>query len=360
MSLATRCTACGTIFRVVQDQLRVSEGWVRCGRCAEVFDAREQLFDMDREAPPPWPAHAPEQPPTGQDDDRPEEASLAESVSSDAGAVPEPDEASTWVVPREIESEHAHIDIEDADAIDDRSAVVERQEPAWGHEPQTSSQGNGFGTGAGTEPGLEDLREEDEAVQVDDRLAHLVAQRSEPSPERARSEPVDVGFLSAAAGAARWRRPGVRLALGASALLMTLLLAFQMVWHFRDALLSLYPQSEPALHALCQATGCELQPWRRIDALSVDNSSLTQVGTAGNHYKLGIQLRNKAGYALALPWIDVTLTDASGTLVARRMLSPADFSAAKALIDARSEQALQIVFSTDAKVSGYSVEIFQP
>ncbi|HEX2012729.1 MAG TPA: zinc-ribbon domain-containing protein, partial [Roseateles sp.] len=56
MSLATRCTACGTIFRVVQDQLRVSEGWVRCGRCAEVFDAREQLFDMDREAPPPWPA----------------------------------------------------------------------------------------------------------------------------------------------------------------------------------------------------------------------------------------------------------------------------------------------------------------
>lgn len=55
MSLATRCTACGTIFRVVRDQLRVSEGWVRCGRCAEVFDANEQLFDIDREAPPPWP-----------------------------------------------------------------------------------------------------------------------------------------------------------------------------------------------------------------------------------------------------------------------------------------------------------------
>ncbi|MBY0234625.1 MAG: hypothetical protein K2W93_06575, partial [Burkholderiaceae bacterium] len=58
MSLATRCTACGTIFRVVQDQLRVSEGFVRCGRCAEVFDAREQLFDIDREPPPPWPAQA--------------------------------------------------------------------------------------------------------------------------------------------------------------------------------------------------------------------------------------------------------------------------------------------------------------
>jgi predicted Zn finger-like uncharacterized protein len=52
MSLATRCTQCGTIFKVVQDQLKVSEGWVRCGRCQEVFNALEGLFDLDREAPP--------------------------------------------------------------------------------------------------------------------------------------------------------------------------------------------------------------------------------------------------------------------------------------------------------------------
>lgn len=52
MSLATRCTHCDTIFKVVQDQLKVSEGWVRCGRCNEVFNALEGLFDMEREAPP--------------------------------------------------------------------------------------------------------------------------------------------------------------------------------------------------------------------------------------------------------------------------------------------------------------------
>jgi predicted Zn finger-like uncharacterized protein len=54
MSLATRCDACGTIFRVVQDQLKVSDGWVRCGRCQTVFDAQRGLFDLDRESPPPW------------------------------------------------------------------------------------------------------------------------------------------------------------------------------------------------------------------------------------------------------------------------------------------------------------------
>ena len=45
-SMAARCTACSTVFRVVPDQLRVSEGWVRCGRCAEVFNAAENLIDL--------------------------------------------------------------------------------------------------------------------------------------------------------------------------------------------------------------------------------------------------------------------------------------------------------------------------
>ncbi|MEY2875753.1 MAG: hypothetical protein RLZZ373_3124 [Pseudomonadota bacterium] len=48
MSLATSCPACGTVFRVVQDQLKVSEGWVRCGHCQEVFNALEGLFDLSR------------------------------------------------------------------------------------------------------------------------------------------------------------------------------------------------------------------------------------------------------------------------------------------------------------------------
>ena len=47
MSLATRCTECGTVFRVVEDQLKVSEGWVRCGRCSAVFNALENLCEID-------------------------------------------------------------------------------------------------------------------------------------------------------------------------------------------------------------------------------------------------------------------------------------------------------------------------
>ncbi len=68
MSLATRCTHCGTIFKVVEDQLKVSEGWVRCGRCNEVFHALPTLFDLERDPPPPRTApisQAPEAEPEG-------------------------------------------------------------------------------------------------------------------------------------------------------------------------------------------------------------------------------------------------------------------------------------------------------
>jgi predicted Zn finger-like uncharacterized protein len=84
MSLATRCTHCGTIFKVVQDQLKVSEGWVRCGRCNEVFNALPALFDLETEAPPPRvtaPPPAPSVPPA------PETSPAA--VAPEAEPVPE-------------------------------------------------------------------------------------------------------------------------------------------------------------------------------------------------------------------------------------------------------------------------------
>ncbi|WP_422843885.1 DUF3426 domain-containing protein [Acidovorax sp. M2(2025)] len=44
MSQITRCPSCSTTFKVVADQLRISEGWVRCGQCKEVFDASAHLL----------------------------------------------------------------------------------------------------------------------------------------------------------------------------------------------------------------------------------------------------------------------------------------------------------------------------
>ncbi|MGF6351304.1 zinc-ribbon and DUF3426 domain-containing protein [Variovorax sp. W2I14] len=61
MSLVTRCPACTTTFKVVRDQLRISDGWVRCGRCSHVFDATLDLHESSDGVPagaPPAPSPA--------------------------------------------------------------------------------------------------------------------------------------------------------------------------------------------------------------------------------------------------------------------------------------------------------------
>ncbi|MBJ2158675.1 zinc-ribbon and DUF3426 domain-containing protein [Variovorax sp. IB41] len=61
MSLVTRCPACTTTFKVVRDQLRISDGWVRCGRCSHVFDATLDLHESSdgAAAPPPAAGYSP-------------------------------------------------------------------------------------------------------------------------------------------------------------------------------------------------------------------------------------------------------------------------------------------------------------
>jgi len=46
MRFLTRCTSCDTLFKVVADQLKVSQGWVRCGQCGAVFDAQSHLLEQ--------------------------------------------------------------------------------------------------------------------------------------------------------------------------------------------------------------------------------------------------------------------------------------------------------------------------
>lgn len=43
MSQTTRCPSCNACFKIVADQLRISDGWVRCGECSQVFDASRSL-----------------------------------------------------------------------------------------------------------------------------------------------------------------------------------------------------------------------------------------------------------------------------------------------------------------------------
>jgi len=419
MSLATRCTACGTIFRVVQDQLRVSEGWVRCGRCAEVFDAREQLFDLDREAPPPWPPVSPESlidaaprepfaptqppapaarlspatqaatlppapspapPPAGSRTLARETPLMPSPAMPAAGAststlgtglrdddgLPAPAWSAAGERPGDRrepfwEPAPAPAAAQTAAPAETREELPEpkgmkfeapepaMQAPAPAHPPITAEPPPAGGTDLGPD------------VVLSPRLQSAQAQSVAQAPQQAAAAPSrKPGFLRRAEGEARWQRPGVRLALGLGSLLLLLTAAAQLTWHYRDALATQSPLARQWLGSTCEKLGCALQPWRRLDAFSVESTGLSEAAS-GNHYKFSLSLRNKSPWELATPWVELSLNDGNGKVLLKKALKPEDFANGRPSTGANSEQALQLVFSTGRqRVNGYTVEIFYP
>lgn len=51
MRFVTHCPSCGTSFKVVADQLRIAQGWVRCGQCQAVYKAVDTLMPAASDAP---------------------------------------------------------------------------------------------------------------------------------------------------------------------------------------------------------------------------------------------------------------------------------------------------------------------
>jgi hypothetical protein len=167
-------------------------------------------------------------------------------------------------------------------------------------------------------------------------------------------------FVQQADKAERWRRPWVRAAMGAGALVLGLLLVGQLVVARRDAVVAQWPASRSLVQSLCGPLDCRIEPLRRIDQISVDSSGLTRIDDVPV-YRLALVLRNRGDTPLLTPSIDLSLTDASGTLVARRMLSAGELGAARTTIAPQQELPLQaLLMSPERPLTGYTIEIFYP
>ncbi|KQW40186.1 zinc-ribbon and DUF3426 domain-containing protein [Rhizobacter sp. Root404] len=318
MSLATRCTACGTVFRVVQDQLKVSEGWVRCGRCSEVFNALEGLFDLTRETPLEAPIDLPPQVP------RPAagiDAALGDKI--DAQLQRTPDE------PGQAPAVSARDRLEFPDARFDTHLL---SEPGSDVPPDE-------GAALTVAP--------DESALLDDDIE---AASAEPAPE----------FVQRAQRQARWQSPTMRAAFGGAAALLIVGLALQVMHQQRDFIAARWPATAPALASWCEALSCTIAAPRRIEDVAVDSTALTQ-STLPDAYHLAVVLRNRGAIPVAMPSLDLSLTDTTGQLVARKVLTPRDFRAAAAPIRPGTDASLQLEFSAGgARVTGYTVEVFYP
>jgi len=311
MSLATRCTSCGTIFRVVQDQLKVSEGWVRCGRCDEVFNALEGLFDLTREQPPKW------------EPGQSEHARAETALRRDAHFETASDDEQPTVA-----------ELDEEDRIASRFFHPEQRDVQ-----QSPAQG----------------------VAGRDRTEFADARFEADNEEsRADAEPTP-GFVLKAQREARRRRPLPRALMSLVALTLLALLTVQVGIQFRDTIAARWPQARPLLAQGCAWLGCRIDAPRRIDDVAVESSALARSSAPGENYRLSITLRNRGALLVALPAIELSLTDARGQLVSRRVLTSADFRSAPSVIRPGTEAALQVLLSTGSvPVAGYTVEAFYP
>lgn len=284
MSQTTRCPHCATAFRVVADQLRVSDGWVRCGHCQEVFDALQSLRQPVR--PPP------DGPQLAQEEGEPIPAFLR---------APEPE----------------------APALADEEAPPDVPLPL----PAAQSP------------------------------AEALPWVDEPPPP-GRDEPQ---FVRAARRGAVWRQPRTRALLVLAASLLALLLAAQALLQQRDALAARHPAVRTLLQPLCALRGCTLQAPRDPAALVIDSSSFMRLRLDDDRYELRLALRNLHSHAVAMPLLELTLTDADERVLVRRVLDPArELGAPAELAPLGSWGAATPVQVPGAPVAGYRLLAFYP
>ncbi|MEO5844478.1 MAG: zinc-ribbon and DUF3426 domain-containing protein [Caldimonas sp.] len=356
MSLATRCTSCGTAFRVVQDQLKVSEGWVRCGRCDAVFNALEGLFDMGRDAPGEW--EEPAEPPVGIPSAQPGERSALPSPRRERDATEDDGD-------RDGGRDDARASTGDDDTpAGDLGELLADPVDAHLFGPRKRSESAPKPAGQlGRRDRVEfsDARFDsdlflDNTSITDTELATVAATDSDAAILESGARPE---FIRRAERRARWHSTSVRVVLGIACAFAALALLAQSANHYRDSVAAQWPTSRPILAAWCKATQCRIEAPRRIDDVLVESTALTRAA-AQDAFILSVTLRSRSDLTLALPSIDLTLTDANGRLVARRALAPRDFRAAD-VIAPRAEAPLQVMLSTGtASVVGYTVEIFYP
>jgi predicted Zn finger-like uncharacterized protein len=168
------------------------------------------------------------------------------------------------------------------------------------------------------------------------------------------------GFLRDAERKARWQRPWVRWVLLVLCVVLLLGALAQLGLKNRDRYAARWPVTRPLLLELCGLVGCTLQAPRQIDALVVETSSLTRPpGVEG--LRLQLVLRNRIDYEVAAPHVELSLTDAAGAVMARRVFTPADFGATRPALGAQQDANWSLVFSTTLRnIAGYSVSVFYP
>jgi predicted Zn finger-like uncharacterized protein len=351
MSLTTSCPSCGTMFRVVPDQLKISEGWVRCGHCSEVFDATAHLAEeiVLEAAAEPAPVQEPAQVPSiGASNpdgihgwEPTASAGLTQPGTLPTGPAPLAPQIAALRAESERERRLTGPDSQALEALDLDEPFVFRRSDFVDRDAVPSVLPPAGPSIVDSRLGLDEDEKQDDF----------------------RAPPPDVSFVRQARRKAFWRRPLVRAFMLLLLLVLAAALAGQWAYHERDRLALAQPALRPALQMLCEQLRCTLGPPRQIEAVAIDSSGFNKLRS--DAYRLSFTLKNSAAVPVAAPAMELTLTDSQDQPLLRRVLLPAELGAPGNVIPAGSDWsgAVGIVVPSGTgtpRIAGYRLLAFYP
>lgn len=303
MALATRCPNCQALFRVVADQLKLRGGLVRCGACRHVFDAIGSLTYIEdslaaapdatpkrKATPPTLHAIALATPALRAPVEGPRPAQ-AEGGGEDSGP--------PTLIAADARAEAAKAARPAAEPTKEAPAAA-KEEPRAAAAHRAPRRRPEAGTAEGPVPG------------------EPAARAAEPDE----APPLEPAFLRTTAPP----RHGFSIVYGGGSALLALLLLAQLAVVFRVELTTRWPQWRPAFVQLCGLFGCQLGWPTRAELLAVVGSELQAIpGT--DVFELTATVRNRANFKVALPALEVTLTDTANRTLARKVFAPVDYLA---------------------------------
>lgn len=375
---------------MVPDQLRISEGWVRCGQCEEVFDGNANLQPEDAlqnievaatglpesEQPPPLPPlpQQPQQPPAsnltvsevdaydwGDAVDQSVTASEVAPTNSSQAAGFRDELLRTSGNATEPPIPPTHISEPEPVFVPEVDPVLEAK-PAQAVEPLLQDEQAAALSSMTTTPSEEfnisplgtmsdfDTSEPADNLRYVQADAPLPAPVQNPRPSFMAQKPVRKSSRAERAG------------MFSLCLVLVFLLAGQVLLRERDRLAAIQPPLKPLLQALCDGLGCQVAPLRQIETLVIESSSFTKV--RGDIYRLGFAIKNPAAVDLALPAMELTLTDSQERVLLKKVLQTPDFARADSLAagaDFVASIAVQVKLgSQNERVTGYRLLAFYP
>jgi len=354
MALATRCPNCQVLFRVVADQLKLRGGLVRCGACRHVFDAIASLTYIEdnaaaapesaparKAAPPTLHATAVATPmlrnPLEEKKAKPSRTAASEAEKPDWSGPP------TLLAPPDQRTE--------APAKETIKATAKRPSRSESRaearpEPKGEARADPR-TEATPEPRVPsrheaktprvDIQPADEGPDLHDPPQVRRRRRREPAPAPP-PQPVapltdpNLNFTAEeGADAPDFLRTAEQtrtfsVFYGGGSFLLAALLLIQLAVIFRTEITTRWPQARPALVQLCGVFGCNVGWPTRAELLAVVGTELQAIpGT--DVLELTAVVRNRASFKVALPAIEVTLTDTTNRTLARKVFAPVDYLA---------------------------------